>query len=400
MTLFRKKKRFNRSSEDSGMLGKIVGLATQLQMKHEETLTPGQIEAIGAELGLEPAFIQEAIRSVQSKRAVAETGRVRINEEQRNQIIAFSMPLIVGVLALLIPRSFSAAFFFCVLLGMPLALLAGYLLKKKDLADLAFSELGIVLTLILLMNGMFGYALLYVFFALPFGRKLARKGIELGLGGQDESPSIPNKADKAGVSRQELLDQVMFLQSQLEKQKVRRVFLSVDVVDSSSMIQSSTELKVEHTFNLFRLWLETVVRNCGGEVQSSAGDGAMCLFAEDEAAVMAARHLQQDIARFNAVHNRLPLPFQIRCGVSAGMVPLEEGKPLRDLQSPALYRAAKLQKQAQPGGIVVGEEISEAALHQMEPQAGPRTEPVAAPEDAPREQSVAPPQPRQNDAQF
>jgi class 3 adenylate cyclase len=111
--------------------------------------------------------------------------------------------------------------------------------------------------------------------------------------------------------------------------------------------------------------VEQVIRAHGGEVQYAAGDGVMCLFPTDAGALHATRQLQEGLMSFNAEHNRLPLPFRIRCGVSAGEVAIEEGTPLGHLQSPVIDRAAALQKQAEPGSVVVSSEVTAAALIEL-----------------------------------
>jgi hypothetical protein len=49
---------------DEGTLRKVTALAARLQSEKQETLTAREIEAIGAEAGLEPAFIQQALAQV------------------------------------------------------------------------------------------------------------------------------------------------------------------------------------------------------------------------------------------------------------------------------------------------------------------------------------------------
>jgi len=107
------------------------------------------------------------------------------------------------------------------------------------------------------------------------------------------------------------------------------------------------------------------VGRCGGQVQSAAGDGMMCLFETDAGAVRAARLLQVGLAQFNAGRNRLPMPFRLRCGVSAGEVAMEEGASIGYLDSPVIDRAAALQKSAEPGDIVVSGEVAGVALVEL-----------------------------------
>ena len=138
-----------------------------------------------------------------------------------------------------------------------------------------------------------------------------------------------------------------------------RAFLSLDVVGSSEMKRGAPELAVEYSFNQYRRWVEAVVISSGGEAYNTAGDGVMCAFREDAAALRAARHLQGQIGDFNRDHNRLAIPFRIRCGVSAGELAIDPGTPLGYLQSAVIDRAAHLQNQAEPGDIVVGSELAD-----------------------------------------
>src|SRR5581483_2804731 len=140
--------------------------------------------------------------------------------------------------------------------------------------------------------------------------------------------------------------------------KQHRAFLSVDVVHSSEMKLGEPELAVEYSFGQFQSWVEESVRSLGGEVQSAAGDGLMCVFREDAAAVRAAGLLQQGMAAFNAARNRLATPFRIRCGVASGEVPAVPQGSLGRVHSPVIDRAAVLQKQAEPGGVVVSRELA------------------------------------------
>src|SRR5262249_53066814 len=131
------------------------------------------------------------------------------------------------------------------------------------------------------------------------------------------------------------------------------------------MKQSGPELAAEYSFSQFRSWVERAARDWGGQVQSAAGDGFMAVFPSDAAAVRAARHLQEDLPRFNAQQNHLPVPFRIRCGVSAGDVAIEPGTPPGHLHSAVVDRAAALQKQADPGDILVDGSVSPAALQEI-----------------------------------
>jgi class 3 adenylate cyclase len=128
------------------------------------------------------------------------------------------------------------------------------------------------------------------------------------------------------------------------------------------MKRNNSELAVEYSFGQYQTWVAEIVRSEGGQLQSSAGDGMMCLFEDDLAAVRAAQRLLQDLSRFNTQQNHLKSPFQIRCGVHAGEVAMEPNMPIGNLQSPQIDYAAALQKHAEPNSILVSGSVSTEAL--------------------------------------
>ena len=54
----------------------------------------------------------------------------------------------------------------------------------------------------------------------------------------------------------------------------------------------------------------------------------MCIFSTDFGAVRSARKLLEELPQFNRKQNLLRTPLQIRCGVSAGEIAIEQGMPL------------------------------------------------------------------------
>ncbi|MBX7133098.1 MAG: adenylate/guanylate cyclase domain-containing protein [Fimbriimonadaceae bacterium] len=189
-------------------------------------------------------------------------------------------------------------------------------------------------------------------------------------------PGTAPKTVPVPEDRGQMLDQYFELQSKLHGQKRRLAFLSVDVSDSTGMKHHQEELLVEHSFSRYTRWVAEVAARFGGEIQAAAGDGVMCAFPDEASALRAAVALQQGIGEFNSTHNRLPRPFRIRCGVSAGEVPWEPGTPIGLLQSPVIDRAAAMQKVAAPESIVVSQEVEEIAKVELG-QLTPIPDPIA-----------------------
>lgn len=285
-------------------------------METKETLTAEEVEAIGKEVGLDAVFIRQAMSEfAKEQQALKMRGHV-------------AKPTVWKVL----PKGWWVAGWWAAGWTIPLILVT--LVQGNLAAPLFFAGWGVYIGVGMLLSA--------------WAKTAARP---------DSLPPLPNK-----LSRAELLEMLFALQRLLEGQKQRRVFLSVDVVRSSEMKRTSSELEAEYSFRQFHGWLEEIVTKHGGQIYSVAGDGAMCMFDDDVKAVKAALELQGCIVRFNETKNLLPVPFQIRCGISAGNVPVEDGMFIGQIHSHVLDRAAYLQRKARPGGIVVGGEISGAAL--------------------------------------
>jgi class 3 adenylate cyclase len=354
----------------SNSLRKIIHLATRLQNRHEDSLTAQQVETIGAEVGLEPAFVRQALSHLDSKPSTVKTGGEKA-AEFRSLMTALGLPVLAASLAFIGRTNPDLRNFYLFMLPAPLAGYCGFLSGKK------FFGVMIGIGLILGLSPTFYYgifnhlqglsgepgasAMFGTLFYVVLGPFVTGGLGEFGAWLRQQY--FPPSSAPSVVSRQDLLDQLYTLKSQLEGQKQHRAFLSIDVVNSSQMTRSAEALPVEYSFNRYKSWVEKTVKNFGGELHGVAGDGIMSMFPEGASAVRAAYQLQQEIEQFNATQNQLPMPFQIRCGVSAGDVPAVEGTDIQALQSPIIYRAAALQKQAEPGDIVVGEEVAGDALH-------------------------------------
>src|SRR5438309_1191889 len=77
---------------DSATLRKVTALAARLQSAHHETLTAPEIEAIGTEVGLEPAFIRQALTQITAAQPAATTAPAGKTEFWRRSA-PFTIPL-------------------------------------------------------------------------------------------------------------------------------------------------------------------------------------------------------------------------------------------------------------------------------------------------------------------
>src|SRR5262249_14789007 len=115
---------------DAHTLRKVAALAGRLQNQKQETLTAREIEAIGAEAGLEPAFIQQALAQLAGSQPRPDRKKASPNELWP-PVAIFSAPLVWGALSWLVRDSHSLAPLFWIVLPAPLALLLGFLSGQK-----------------------------------------------------------------------------------------------------------------------------------------------------------------------------------------------------------------------------------------------------------------------------
>ena len=384
---------------DEQTLRQAIQLADRLQAEHKERYSADDIEKIAAEIGVEPAFVHKALNEIEDKHEAQKQAEppkkntipiVSIQTEQVNQAVRQASKtagetarnVLERVEKGTIPelKKWEAQWWSIgwMLMVVPPAII-DELRILRGLAGL-FAMLGTVT---------------YIGFGIHLSNTLKRKKTEAEAlhtqltqgtlptpvsASPGMAPPVRYSVETSGVSREELLAQMVQIQKRLEGERVRQAFLSIDVVSSSELKRSADELLVEYSFNQFRRFVEEIVLAEGGQVQSTAGDGTMAMFPTDVAAVRAALRLQNEIAGFNAQHNRLPRPLSVRCGINAGEVALMPGQPIGYLQSAVIDRAAALQKSAASGDIVVSGDLSAEGLtalsrygrHEGSPEGGVR----------------------------
>lgn len=308
---------------DAETLRKVTALAQRLQARKQETVTAREMEEIGAELGLERSVVRQALDQVTATGTAAVRQVKRLNPRQLEALTA----------------AWWAA-------GWCLPFALSSVLDTIGLANLGG------------MGFFLGWGV-YI-----GGGILISAQCEENKAGKKSGKNPPQVREQE-LSRAELLDALFTLQHALEGQKQHRAFLSVDVAGSSAMKRGESDLAVEYSFGQLQAWIGDTVRAYGGELHSAAGDGMMCVFQDDVAALRAARALQEGIEHFNRGRNRLSTPFQLRCGISAGEVAIDPGAGVGSIHSVIIDRAANLQKQAQPGDIVVGSELAVPGLTEL-----------------------------------
>lgn len=359
---------------DEQTLRQAIQLADRLQAEHKERYSAEDIEKIAAEIGVQPEFVRKALSAIEDKHD-AETAKKsspppvtqqvgQVVQQASQTASTAAKNVLERVEKATIPelKKWEAQWWSLgwMLIAFPPALLDGIGLDRlagptSFLGLVTYVGFGIHVSVTLDKKKKEAEAL---------HTKLAQGSLVAPVASapQGAAPPVRYSVETSGVSRDELLAQMVEIQKRLEGSRERRTFLSIDVVSSSELKRSTDELLVEYSFNQYRYFVEQIVAAEGGQVQSTAGDGTMAMFTTDVAAVRAALRLQNELAAFNAQHNRLPQPFNIRCGINAGEVALIPGQPIGYLQSSVIDRAAALQKSALPGDIIVAGDLSPEGL--------------------------------------
>src|SRR5207248_1787988 len=121
-------------------------------------------------------------------------------------------------------------------------------------------------------------------------------------------------------------------------------FLSIDVVESTSLKAGENEQDAIYTFLSYHKYIRECAYTHHGEVISIAGDGVMCRFERPEDAVNAMRSILSQIQNFNERQNRLSRPFALRLGLNTGAVLESQSLSAGQIISHTLDVAAKLQQ--------------------------------------------------------
>lgn len=369
---------------DSESLKQVLELAGRLQARHEETLTAGQIEAAASEIGMDPAFVRLAIEQMRSskesktRRAIQKSPA--LSSDTLTIVAALLIPFAWATVAFLgwrVWQQLDITLFFTLVAPPIISALFGFLSADRRAGCLSSAILGFGLFPTMLLTYGEDGGVPYLMFFVPLLALLSQLGASMRGSAPapprpqaTPQPALRNDPPQGEVSRRELLDQLYTIQRKLEQQRRFRAFLSVDVVGSTAMKIGMSDMAVEYSFTQYRSWVEQCVRSEGGRMQIAAGDGLMCMFEDARSAARAAHTLQLRISEFNATHNRLPIPFSLRCGISAGVVAIDDATPIGHLQSTVIDRAAALQRMAGAGGIAVGAEIkpeAESVLGALDP---------------------------------
>jgi class 3 adenylate cyclase len=161
--------------------------------------------------------------------------------------------------------------------------------------------------------------------------------------------------------RQDLLRQLVDLQTRLKSGEQKVTFLSVDVVGSTQMKAQADALSIEYTFNEYHQYVDRIVRKYGGNVHSTAGDGLICAFDTPSQAFGSAKNMQSGLIELNTFGNKTSTPIALRVGIHTGDVVAPTPGDIGSVNfAHVIDIAAHLQKAAPVGGIAVSQETASA----------------------------------------
>lgn len=155
--------------------------------------------------------------------------------------------------------------------------------------------------------------------------------------------------------RHELLQQLQDIQDKLKSDERFVTFLSIDIVGSTRIKAENDPLMVEFTFTEYHRFVQTVVERYGGKVHSTAGDGVTAVFESPQMGYAAGRAILAGLFEFNGFRNKLARPIEVRAGVHTGSAHVA-GQSLTNVNfAHVIDVAAHMQKEADPGCMVVSE---------------------------------------------
>ncbi len=179
----------------------------------------------------------------------------------------------------------------------------------------------------------------------------------VGKGGQGDM-AMNADSDQA---REELLKRYREIENALKSSKRKRcTFLSVDVVGSTKMKVGERETAIAATFQAYEEMLRKIFDQYGAWKQAWTPDGVMICFLQPDLAAGAAKRILDSLKKFNDVENKLRTPFQVRCGLNEGEVPIFEDSKLEKVADRVIDVAGHLQKQGSVDALLVSEPTFQA----------------------------------------
>lgn len=348
---------------------RILSLAARLQEREGDKLDEGRLKRIAEEAGVRPEYLELAMRLVDKQAEPVKPSKTSLWRRLREPYESVMGPKrrvldasLVGLVGSVLSASFGG-------LHLPAIGTAAVIASVVAGCWSVFKTHAVGFGTLAGMGWGGAYGLGHALMHGTYGGEIvgglvggALLGVIVGAVGAGAAPVVHPPPVQSQVSaqsvaseRQEMLRQLYELQDRLRQGTQNATFLSVDVVGSTQMKVGADPLAVEYSFGAYHRTVGQIVRESGGQVHNTSGDGITAVFDLPERAFSAARAIQRAVPKLNAAHNRLATPFSLRCGIHSGSVVAPQGD-LRGVEfAHVIDVAAHLQKSAPPGGIVISE---------------------------------------------
>ncbi len=201
-------------------------------------------------------------------------------------------------------------------------LLVGYVAGnvRRSIAGLFIAFLASAAVTLLPFGG-FGWTYFVETFFVPgtvlTAALLATVGLFTGLGAEMEArASLSQRLSQNDLPV--LLAEMIRIQRRLGRSSQSACVMVVDVARSTRMKADNDSLRIEWSFRAYQELLAEISIRYGGQIISTAGDGAVVNFPGCQEALDAAREIQTEMPKFNSRKNRLSSPFGVRIGLHTG----------------------------------------------------------------------------------
>jgi class 3 adenylate cyclase/uncharacterized protein YggT (Ycf19 family) len=153
------------------------------------------------------------------------------------------------------------------------------------------------------------------------------------------------------TDRKQMLAEFARLKNELNQMGQQLAFLAIDVVDSTGMKRDEDKHIAAYDFDRYNEYALSCLKENGVVKFATTPDGIMSCFRTVDSAVNAAVSLLNKLEHFNAHEKQMKQDFQIRCGINAGFVYIDDQIPLEQVTDRVIDIAGHMQKQAKPNGI-------------------------------------------------
>lgn len=197
------------------------------------------------------------------------------------------------------------------------------------------------------------------------GEKLRNKIKELRIKVQFEALKKAGElkvVDKAGAKKSKhvsrtklrrLLKAHSRIKEKLDEMSRKLIFLSIDIVGSTTMKIDEDPSVVECDFIEYKRYVEKKLSGNNCMKSTWTPDGVLSCFEEFESAFKAAREVITELGAFNEKIKSIKSDFAVRCGINSGNIHFDDTIPLEDITHRTIDIAAHVQRRAKPNTLYV-----------------------------------------------